>query len=747
MRFFADRSFSVPLLVLLTVLLSAAISAPSHAKPYENDEMAQQAQHFENYLLKEWSAKGDDARGWRRKAQTALKKGDARAATSYYASAVVLDKGDADTWLALARAYLAIQPKNYSERNSFTRNASSAAYLAYLRAGSKPVKAAALAVLARSLAARSLWRPALNAYVASLAVQESQWVRAAYEQLRAERGFRMLDYTVDSEASSPRLCIQFSERLAKGVEFSKYITVNGADPAGVKAESQQICIEELLHGRRYEVRLRPGLPSAVDETLPKQVDLTVYVRDRKPAVRFTGRNYVLPRTGQQGLPLVTVNTRKVDLEIYRIGDRRLVHEVLEGAFGTQLPGYRVKEIKDKHGERLWKGEMDVKMVLNEEVTTAFPVDEVKSDLKPGLYVMTARPADAQAEDWQERATQWFVVSDLGLTAFSGRDGVHVFVRSLASAQPLKGVEVRLIARSNEVLATAKSDAEGHVQFASGLARGEGGLAPALVVARTGEGDYGFLDLTKSAFDLTDRGVGGRTAPGPLDAMLFSERGVYRPGEEVFLTALLRDDKARAVTKVPLTLIIRRPDGVEHGRIVLPDQGAGGRSYTFALPPQAMSGTWRVSAHVDPKASAIGDTAFLVEDYVPERLEMTVAAGDQTIAPGRPAQLEIDGRYLYGAPASDLALEGELTLSATRGLKGFEGYRFGLDDEPGTRKRQPLDSLPRTNAQGKAEVKVSAPPLPETTRPLKADVTIRLREPGGRAVSKTVTLPVTAGPSI
>ena len=61
----------------------------------------------------------------------------------------------------------------------------------------------------------------------------------------------------------------------------------------------------------------------VKETLAKSADFNVYVRDRKPFVRFTGKAYVLPRTGQRGIPVVSVNTNAVALEIYRIGDRNL----------------------------------------------------------------------------------------------------------------------------------------------------------------------------------------------------------------------------------------------------------------------------------------------------------------------------------------------------------------------------------------------------------------------------------------
>src|SRR5690606_3091685 len=138
--------------------------------------------------------------------------------------------------------------------------------------------------------------------------------------------------------------------------------------------------------------------------------------------------------------------------------------------------------------------------------------------------------------------------DLGLTALSASDGVHVIVRSLATAAPVAEARLRLVAANNEVLGEAVTDADGYARFDPGLARGSGGMAPRLVDAENGE-DYAFLDLGRSAFDLSDRGVDGRAAPGPLDVFMTSERGVYRPGENVFLTALVRDARASAVSNL------------------------------------------------------------------------------------------------------------------------------------------------------------------------------------------------------
>ena len=88
------------------------------------------------------------------------------------------------------------------------------------------------------------------------------------------------------------------------------------------------------------------------------------------------------------------------------------------------------------------------------------------DLKPGVYVMVAQPLELKNLDnnYDSLATQWFIVSDLGLTAFSGNDGIHVFVNSLATTDAKSAIDVRLVSRSNEVLATRRTDASGHAQF-------------------------------------------------------------------------------------------------------------------------------------------------------------------------------------------------------------------------------------------------------------------------------------------
>ena len=220
-------------------------------------------------------------------------------------------------------------------------------------------------------------------------------------------------------------------------------------------------------------------------------------------------------------------------------------------------------------------------------------------------------------------------------------------RSIATAEPVAGAEVRLIARNNEVLGTLTTDASGEAVFDAGLQKGEGGDAPAVVVAKADTGDYSFIDLTQPAFDLTDRGVEGRAPSGAVDAFVYAERGVYRRGETVHASILLRDDKANALSGMPVTLVVERPDGVEYLSVAVPDAGGGGRSYDFDINQVAQGGTWRIKALTDPNGDPVGETTFLVEDYVPERMEVELTPKAPFLRAGEPAEIEVSADWKQG----------------------------------------------------------------------------------------------------
>src|SRR5579864_1700510 len=632
---------------LCATLAFGLVAAQAADKAFRRDDLADSAIKLEAQIKSEAGAIVKSSATLKTDADAAFRRNDFRTGLQILGQIAATSTDDSGNWLRLARTIFQIRPANSSEQTFLLERASTAAYIAYQRAASAGDEADALAVLGHAMSDRKLWRPALDSLRLSLDLREVADVRGQYEKMRDEHGFRLLDYTVDSDSASPRACFQFSEDLAKRTDFTPFLALAGNDKPAVTSEGKQLCVDGLKHGERYNINLRAGLPSTVRETLPKSAEFNIYVRDRKPFVHFTGRAYVLPRTGQRGIPLVSVNTPAVKVDVFRIGDRNLINTVIDSDFQQQLSRYSLSDLGDTRGQKVWSGELATATTLNQDVTTAFPVDQALGDLQPGVYVMTAKAKGPSSDDDGQLATQWFIVSDMGLTAFSGNDGIHVFVNSLASTDAVTRAEVRLVARNNEILATRRTDESGHVLFEAGLARGEGGQSPAMVTVTGENADYAFLSLKADAFDLSDRGVAGRAVPIGADAFVYAERGVYRSNETVYLTALLRDGQGNAVTGGPLTLVIERPDGVEFRRAVLADQGAGGRTLAVPLNSAVPTGTWRVRAFTDPKGAAIGETTFMVEDYVPERIEFDISTKDKQIKADLPVELKVDGHFLYG----------------------------------------------------------------------------------------------------
>src|SRR6201987_970069 len=509
------RAASAAALVLL-------LSAPTIAadKSFKRDDLAGAAIKLEAQIKAESGQVTKPIAELRREVDAAFQRGDDRGGVRILGQIVTIAPNRTVTWLRLARDLRQIRASDYPERNLLLERAAAAAYIAYLRSANSTEKAESLVVIARTYADRQVWRPALDALRVSLELNEVAEVRQQYERLREDHGFRLLDYTVDSDAASPRACFQFSEDLpSKRTDFSPFVAVGGQDKPALSVQERQLCVEGLKHGERYAITRRAGSPSQVKETLSNSADFNIYVRDRKPQVRFAGKAYVLPRTGQRGIPVVSVNTATVAAEIYRIGDRNLLETMVGRDFQRNLDRYDLDHLAEARGSQVWKGEMSVEQTLNTDVTTAFPVGDAIGALSPGVYVMVAQVAGAPQDDVDSLATQWFIVSDLGLSAFSGNDGIHAFVHSLDTTQPKGATEGRLLSRSNEVLADKRTDDRGHVQVEANLARGGGGLAPAMLMASAGGGDFAFLNLKTPGFDRTDRGVSGRGVPAGLDSFI------------------------------------------------------------------------------------------------------------------------------------------------------------------------------------------------------------------------------------
>ncbi|MDY0241671.1 MAG: alpha-2-macroglobulin [Rhodospirillaceae bacterium] len=553
----------------------------------------------------------------------------------------------------------------------------------------------------------------------------------------------------DTRGDTPEACLLFSSDLdgSGDTRYADYLRISGgvdAGRAGLRVVGARLCLSGLGFGGSYTVTLKRGLPAANGATLAEDTEVPVDFGDRPASVSFPG-GFILPRESTEGLPITTVNTDSLDLAIYRVGDRLLARMRQDFVDDSTIYSYRLSNLISQDARAIWTGKMPVSGPRNDKVTSVFPISEALGKAEPGAYLVTARISGDDADrdsdgDYHDTAVQWVVRSDLGLTSFSGGDGLSIVVRSLASAKPVAGVRLTLIARNNDELAQAVTGSDGIARFDPGLMRGPGGAAPAMVMAYAGE-DFNFIDLRRVVFDLSDRGVSGRDVPRGADAFLYADRGIYRPGETVHLTALLRNQTADALTGRSLVLKVHRPDGREYRRFVVPDAGGGAGTLDLELPKAAPRGGWEITAHADPEGSAIGRLDIDVQDFVPQRLAVDIEEKPEQLEPGADIALPIAVRFLYGAPAAGLTGEGTVTVEADPSpFPAYKGYRWGNKDERFSSASADLELAP-TDAEGHTEATGSLPEIAATTLPLLANIHVAIHEPGGRSTPSEITVPV------
>lgn len=614
-------------------------------------------------------------------------------------------------------------------------------------ASSPREEAAALDMFVKIMLAQSKIEDAMTTLRETQAISRSNNRQTWLNAVSARFTLRVVDQSIDVEGASPQACLVLSHEMdLQTTRLEDFVRVNGVTDIAVEGKGDRICLTGLTHGDKIDVTLLSGLPGKQGARLYTDAKRSFTVPDRPARVLFGNGTYILPQVGDETVPLKSVNVDEATLKLFRIPDRGLVAWLSSGYEGTNLTNWAQRNLSDTLGESVWEGSVDIDSTKNQDVTTLVPIREMLTSVKPGVYALVAATEeDKKQHNWIARQTQWLVISDIGIMSLQGADGMHVFLHSLESTKPLRNVTVTILGRNNDILAETRSNRQGQVTIAAELLRGTGGNTPVLLAARSRDGDFSFMKLQGPALDLSDRGAEGRSANSPLDAFIYTERGIYRPGEKVYLSALLRDAQARAVGNTALSLIVTRPDGVEALKTRLTGNALGAYAYDYDLSAAARTGMWRASLHADDDANSIGETRFQVDAFVPERMTATLDTVEEQLMGGSPLEVHVQADFLYGAPGADL--DGTLTASLVVDPEPFsewKAYSFGLvqeEFEPEQLARLPF----KTGETGLARVALLANQLPATTLPLRVRLAAEVEDVGGRPVGVSDWRPVERPP--
>lgn len=551
----------------------------------------------------------------------------------------------------------------------------------------------------------------------------------------------------DSDPDLPAACIQLSAATdpSETIEDKAFIRVEPATPFSLEARGRELCVLGLDVDETYTVRVLPGLAAQDGRTLEQAAELSATFAPKPPMVGFVGDGIILPRQGDSVLGIKAVNAGEVELTLYRVNHRALFQSVpnagetaIEGQWSWSRDAYQTRVAI--HSETF-----DMSGPTNRLVERGFALGDIVSAQGPGAYIVEV---ERVADDTVRRAAKswrWLYVTDIALASYRSEDALHVTARSIATARTLPGVRLGLVARNNDVLAEAVTDAQGRAVIPGAQLGGTGNFAPKMLMAYAGEEDFAALDLSRSPLDLSGFDVAGADSTGDVQAFLYTDRGVYRPGETVRLTALVRDRAGKAALDREGTLEVTKPDGSALLEVRVEPGGMAGAVFrNVDIPRGAPRGRYTATLSLDGKSETVGTLRFAVEDFVPEQLGVELRAGDGVVVPGEPHDIVLASDFLYGAPGRGLDAELDVRVQADpKPFADYAGYTFGNAVDPFREQFVPMDRGVTDEAgRFRASLDFAADQF-DTTTPLRALVTAGVAEPSGRFIRDSAFVPVRA----
>ena len=318
-----------------------------------------------------------------------------------------------------------------------------------------------------------------------------------------------------------------------------------------------------------------------------------------------------------------------------------------------------------------------------------------------------------AQDRANEQRRLVLVTDLGMLVKDNANGTHeVYVQSLSNGEPVSGATVSVLGKNGLAVLTRTTDATGHasVPVLHSYSREK---TPVAYLVTRGD-DLSFLPLGRydrvvnlSRFDVGGMRSSGRG--GSLDAYLFSDRGIYRPGDTVHVGAVVKPvDWSRDVAGMPLEAVVSDPRGMEVDRQKVSLPADGFVEFSYVTHDASPTGGWNVALFVvrdGRRAALLGNVGVRVEEFLPDRMKITAAfSSGPTRGWVSPEDLTgvVDLQNLFGVPAQHHKVRASLVLTqASPRFPGYRDYSFHDPLRPRTGENRALGEQ-QTNEKGQVD---------------------------------------------
>lgn len=489
----------------------------------------------------------------------------------------------------------------------------------------------------------------------------------------------------------------------------------------------------------YTLTLVEGIKASDGSKLKSNFTQDIVFTQIPPSIAFSQQGVFLPTNADKKISFKSMNVKKVKIKISRIYPNNITAYLYDnnliGNKSYKDDGYYDGIYANFHrlGDEILQEEFDISFKPNQWVQNSFDLSNLPYN--EGIFIVELS-FDENGVDYtfpdgtsswrksrffnESRIQKHLVFSNIALIAQQINDKTEVLALDIAENKPLSSVNVQAISFKNQILAQDHTDNQGIAVLKTSES--------IMYLSATKDNNTTILKLnaplSNDGFD-----VSGQSIQTNTNAYIYTDRGVYRPGDTAHINVIARANNKPTTHPIYLTLI--SPQGKEIvEKTALTDPLHGLYYYGFNIDKDAPTGLWKAKIQV-------GDSEFWhhlsVETIVPNRIKVLIQSQD-SIEMDKEDQLiyGIQSHYLFGAKAANLRYETNLQIVPTHFYSQiFTGYTF---THPSSLNYSFSDSHKgQLDSEGLAQDTFNLQNVENLNKNLRAYLDIKVFESGGRSV--------------
>jgi len=505
------------------------------------------------------------------------------------------------------------------------------------------------------------------------------------------------------------------------------------------SENQFRLETDLDNVQTVDLKIKKGLPGLYGGELEFDFEQTVSMVNVNPSINFTdkkGRYLML--SGEENLKVNAVNIEEAEIEVSQVFKNNLLHFLNQYSYTyyqDEYYGYYPTYYVGDYGKTLYTEKVKLSEGKNWLKSFTVNLNKALNQKYKGIYTVTVRSAE---ERWRNDS-KMIAISDLGIISKLANDEIYVFINTISSTEPVAEAEVSIISTNNQIILTGKTDKDGVAHF-NDVKMNTEGFYPRLVVVEK-DGDFNYIDLQETLIETSRYDVGGITQYAEdFNTFIYSPRNIYRPGEEVHLSAIVRNDKIKVVKDIPVITKIITPTGKVFDEFKQELNEQGSFEVSFTLPNYAQTGGYRAELFTGSK-QLIGSYNFSIEEFVPDKIRVLLATDKEKTKPGKKVLVNVNAEFLFGGKASGLQYEADIQLKH-RGFysKNHSGYYFTNSSIVNSNVDNTLLDG-KLDDQGNAVIEYEVPQDVKSSGIASINAYVSVFDLTGRTVTRTVSVDV------